>query len=156
MVCETSKGFVRTPDGKCVCPPNTALNENDECTLCQEEKGLKIDERGRCVCALERGLIIDERGNCICPVEFGYRLDARGNCVPVTGVECENNDQCPDNKYCDLITKTCKDPCTTKTCGTNAFCNATNHEAICQCITGYSGDPTVTCCMYFSFFNLMP
>lgn len=106
---------------------------------------MKIDERGRCVCALERGLIIDERGNCICPVEFGYRLDVRGNCIPVTGPECENNDQCPDHKFCNPLTNTCDDPCTKKRCGINALCNATNHQAICQCIAGYTGDAEILC-----------
>jgi len=63
-----------------VCPPGTGLNENEDCTRCLEQNGLKVDERGRCVCALERGLIIDDRGNCICPVEYGYRLNDSGYC----------------------------------------------------------------------------
>lgn len=105
---------------------------------------MKVDERGRCVCALERGLIIDERGNCVCPIEFGYQLDSRGNCIP-KGPECQSDDDCPDNKYCNLEVKTCDDPCTTKNCAVNALCNATNHRAICQCKTGYTGDPNVLC-----------
>lgn len=71
--CPVGKGYVRDDLGNCVCPPGTALNENDDCVKCPEELGLKVDERGRCVCALERGMIIDERGNCVCPVEHGYR-----------------------------------------------------------------------------------
>lgn len=142
-LCRTDKGYIRTPDGKCICPPNTALNENDECIVCPIEKGLKIDEQGRCVCALERGFIRDELGNCVCPIEYGYRLDSRGNCI--TGSECEIDSQCPDNKFCNLNTKTCDDPCASKECGVHALCNATNHQAICQCITGYTGDPEVLC-----------
>jgi hypothetical protein len=65
-----------------VCPPGTGLNQRDECERCPPEKGLKIDERGRCVCDLERGLVINERGDCVCPNEHGYRLDLYGNCVP--------------------------------------------------------------------------
>lgn len=143
--CPIEKGYIQDENGNCVCPPNNALNQNDECVPCPPEKGLKVDESGRCVCALERGMIIDERGNCVCPVEFGYRLDINGNCSPISGPECENDFQCPDHKYCDLNTKTCIDPCGTKKCGTNALCNATNHQAICQCITGYTGDPNVLC-----------
>lgn len=144
-LCRTDKGYVRTADGKCVCPPNSALNENDECIPCRIEKGFKVDERGRCVCALERGLIIDERGNCVCPIEFGYRLDSRGNCIPKSGPECEVDDDCADHKYCNPNTKTCDDPCQTKHCGINALCNATNHRAVCQCIAGYTGDPELLC-----------
>lgn len=140
-----------TPSGECLCPPDTALNENDDCVPCPIEKGLTIDERGRCVCALERGLIIDERGNCVCPVEYGYRLDVRGNCVPVKGPECETDDDCPDHKYCNPNTKTCDNPCATKKCGLYALCNATNHQAICQCIAGYTGNPEKLCSKYFQF-----
>lgn len=59
--------------------------------------------------------------------------------------ECESNDDCPDHRYCNLDTKTCEDPCLTKRCGINALCNATRHQAICQCIFDYSGDPEVAC-----------
>ncbi|KAJ8954750.1 hypothetical protein NQ318_011445, partial [Aromia moschata] len=106
--CRVDKGLIRTPDGKCVCPPNTALNENDECIHCPIEKGLKVDERGRCVCALERGLIIDERGKCVCPIEFGYHLDLRGNCVSTGVVKCEDNDQCAPTEHCNPKTKQCE------------------------------------------------
>lgn len=148
-LCPTDKGFVQGPDGKCICPPTTALNENDECVYCPIEKGLKIDERGHCVCALERGLIIDERGNCICPTEFGYRLDFKGNCIPPSKPECETDDDCADHKYCKATTKTCVDACLEKKCGINAFCNATNHRGICQCISGYRGDAEVICSKFY-------
>jgi hypothetical protein len=59
--------------------------------------------------------------------------------------ECEIDDDCRDYQYCNLDTKSCDDPCLTKNCGTNAFCNATNHIAVCQCITGYSGNPDIYC-----------
>jgi len=134
-LCPIDKGYIRDENGNCICPPNTAMNENDECIPCLIEKGLKVDERGRCVCALERGMIIDERGNCVCPIEFGYRLDSFGNCIP-GGPECETNYDCVDHKYCNLQTKTCEDPCLLKKCGEDEFCNATNHQGICQCLPG--------------------
>lgn len=128
-VCRVDKGYIATPDGKCVCPPNTALNDNDECTHCEVTRGYKI-ERGRCVCDLGRGLIIDERGNCVCPTEHGYTLDSKGNCVLTTG--CEEDDDCADNRYCNPRTKTCDDPCLTKRCEKDHYCNATNHRGICS------------------------
>lgn len=76
------KGYVVDEVGNCVCPPGTGLNANDECVRCLQERGQRIDDRGRCVCALERGMIIDERGNCVCPTEFGYKLDVNGHCAP--------------------------------------------------------------------------
>jgi hypothetical protein len=148
VACWADKGFVTTPDGKCVCPPRTGLNDNNECIPCPEEKGLKVDERGRCVCALEKGLIIDERGNCVCPTEFDYRLDSHGNCISPPGPECETDDQCSDDKYCSPETKTCQNPCLHKKCGTNAFCNASNHVGVCQCKSEYTGDPKIACSEY--------
>lgn len=131
--------------GNCVCPPGSALNENGNCALCSSEKGLKIDERGHCVCNLERGMIIDERGNCICPIEYGYRIDAKGNCIRENEPECHTDDDCPDNRYCNKEIEMCEDPCNLKRCGVNTFCNATNHIAVCQCISGHTGNPEVYC-----------
>ncbi|KAJ8890112.1 hypothetical protein PR048_009619 [Dryococelus australis] len=82
-VCAFEKGFIRDNMGNCVCPPGTGLNENEECARCAEDKGLKVDERGRCVCNFERGMVLDERGNCICPVESGYKM-VGGTCGPHT------------------------------------------------------------------------
>lgn len=134
--------------GNCVCPPGTALNIYDECVICEIEKGFKIDYAGRCVCALERGLIIDDRGKCVCPEEHGYKLTTNGECIQVVVPECEVDADCHDYLYCNTNSKTCEDPCVVKVCGQNAFCNQTNHVAICQCITGYSGDPDLYCSKY--------
>jgi len=112
--------------GQCICLQGTALDIYGECVICETRKGYKI-ENGHCICALERGLIIDERGNCICPEDHGYQLTINGECVPVQTPECERNEDCPDNRYCEQSTKTCEDPCLNYKCGTNAFCNATKH-----------------------------
>lgn len=117
------------------------------------EKGYKIDENGRCVCALERGLIIDKYGNCVCSVEDGYRLDIHGNCIPPPSSECENDDQCADNKFCNPITKTCMNPCPTHRCVQFASCIAINHKAVCQCQPGYTGNPEVNCSKSLNSIN---
>ncbi|BES97160.1 PTI [Nesidiocoris tenuis] len=142
--CPPDKGFVRDSDGNCVCPPGTALNPNDECVRCLPQLGYKIDERGHCVCDLEKGLIIDERGNCKCPTDHGYILDVNGYCKPVFR-ECEVDSDCADHLYCNTETKTCVDPCEEKLCVPNAFCNATRHIAVCQCISGYNKNSNGSC-----------
>jgi hypothetical protein len=145
---------VRDQSGACICPPGSGLDHNGDCINCPAVKGMKVDERGRCVCDLERGMVVDERGNCICPVEFGYVLDRRGYCVKSDQPpppECVVDSDCPDNRYCEQKSNTCQDPCGIKRCGINAFCNATNHRAICQCISGYSGDPEVLCSKFKIF-----
>lgn len=119
---------------------------------CPTDKGYKIDETGHCVCALERGMIIDERGNCICPID--HKLTSRGECIIIIKPECETDDQCADNRYCNRESKTCEDPCTASTCGVNAFCSQANHIASCTCITGYVGDPLVYCSKYSFYLNI--
>lgn len=149
--CQIDKGFVQDKDGNCVCPIGSTIDSYYGCVVCKIEKGYKIDEVGNCVCALERGMIIDERGSCICPIQYGYQLTERGECIRIDRPECENNSECADDKYCKLDTKTCEDPCTIKRCGTNALCNTTNHEAVCQCFTGYTGNPEESCSKIHSY-----
>lgn len=147
-LCPTDRGFIRNANGECVCPPGYGLGIYEDCQLCREEDGLKVDQTGRCVCALERGMIVDERGRCICPVDHGYRLTERGECVRTAVPECSRDSDCSDSKYCDQQTRTCENPCVTKHCGTNTFCNATNHQGICHCIAGYTGNPEEHCSKY--------
>lgn len=144
-MCLITKGYVRDSSGNCRCPSGYAIDIYDECTPCRIEKGYRIDETGRCVCALERGMVIDERGRCVCPIQYGYTLTELGECIlePRTPSECQRNEDCADNRYCNLVTRTCEDPC--KTCGVNAFCNATNHQAKCICKVGFSGNPDIQC-----------
>ncbi|GLH00237.1 Uncharacterized protein GBIM_06671, partial [Gryllus bimaculatus] len=96
-------------------------------------------------------------GRCVCPTEHGYRLQA-GRCVKTTGdtPECEVDEHCPDYRFCNPNSKTCDDPCTANSCGVNAFCNATNHQAHCQCLVGYTGDPSVYCNMTTNFRTDFP
>jgi len=39
------------------------------------------------------------------------------------------------------------DPCTISQCGTNAVCLTQNHQALCSCPPGLSGDPLTYCQM---------
>lgn len=107
------------------------------------------------MCALERGFIIDERGRCICPIEHGYKQTPFGECVidkPPPG--CTSDDECADHMYCHNEKRICVEACLEKVCGVNALCNATNHRAYCQCITGYIGNPEIQCSMCYIFSNI--
>lgn len=153
-MCRIDKGFVRDRNGVCVCPPGNALDINENCTPCRIEKGYKIDESGHCMCALERGMSIDAYGNCVCPIQHGYILTENGECITESrSPGCITDGDCALNRYCNLETKTCDDPCKTKVCGIDALCNATNHRAVCQCITGYTGNPEILCSKFLSLLN---
>lgn len=60
------------------------------------------------------------------------------NCRP----ECTINAECASNLACR--NEKCQDPCI-GSCGVNAQCSVVNHNAICTCVYGYEGNPTVQC-----------
>lgn len=65
-------------------------------------------------------------------------IGAPPNCRP----ECILSSECPLDKSC--INQKCKDPCP-GTCGQYAKCQVVNHNPICSCNIGFTGDPFVRC-----------
>lgn len=61
---------------------------------------------------------------------------------PMCRPECVVSSECSLNKAC--INEKCADPCP-GTCGHNARCNVVNHNPICSCSPGFSGDPFLGC-----------
>lgn len=76
-------------------------------------------------------------GHAVCSCIPNY-VGAPPNCRP----ECMSSSECSQDKSC--INERCKDPCP-GTCGNNALCRVVNHNPICSCSPGYSGDPFVRC-----------
>lgn len=60
------------------------------------------------------------------------------NCRP----ECSISAECPSNLAC--IQQRCSDPCV-GACGSHTYCSVTNHNSVCQCEPGYTGDPFSIC-----------
>jgi hypothetical protein len=56
--------------------------------------------------------------------------------------ECVTSSECPQDKAC--VREKCIDPCP-GTCGLNARCKVLNHNPICTCSPGYTGDPFIQC-----------
>lgn len=79
--------------------------------------------------------VIGEQAACSCLPNY---IGQSPNCRP----ECMINAECPSNMAC--INERCKDPCP-GSCGINARCSAINHNAVCTCVVGYEGNPTVQC-----------
>ncbi|EFX65777.1 hypothetical protein DAPPUDRAFT_229540, partial [Daphnia pulex] len=69
--CEVTEGFIKMPNGTCVCDPL---------------RNLVPGPNGTCICDPEKGLIAGPSGVCVSPV-----------LLP----ECVSNDDCPDDKYCN-------------------------------------------------------
>lgn len=70
-------------------------------------------------------------GACFCDPD--YVGDPYQGCRP----ECILNSDCPSNLAC--LNNKCKDPCP-GTCAQNAICQVINHNAMCTCNIGFSGD----------------
>jgi len=56
--------------------------------------------------------------------------------------ECVSNSECPPTQAC--TNNKCRDPCP-GTCGFNAQCRVINHNPMCVCPSGYTGDALTHC-----------
>ena len=73
-----------------------------------------------------------------CACIQGYFGDPFLACRP----ECTQNPDCPRNRVCR--NQKCVDPCP-GLCGINAVCSISNHVPSCDCLQGYTGNPSVAC-----------
>lgn len=78
---------------------------------------------------------IGNRVVCSCVANY---IGSPPNCRP----ECVVSSECSHDKTC--INQKCRDPCP-GTCGINARCQVVNHNPICSCNNGYTGDPFSRC-----------
>jgi len=78
---------------------------------------------------------INNQAVCTCQESF---VGAPPNCKP----ECVVNSECPQNKACYKYK--CTDPCP-GTCGVEANCRVINHNPLCSCPQGKTGDPFSRC-----------
>ena len=78
---------------------------------------------------------VDCRAVCSCQSTY---VGAPPSCRP----ECIVNSDCSTTQAC--INQKCTNPCA-NICGTGAECRVINHNPICQCPRGYTGDPFIQC-----------
>lgn len=78
---------------------------------------------------------VDNHAVCSCQKDY---IGTPPACRP----ECMVSSECALNKAC--INKKCADPCP-GTCGPEARCQVVNHNPICSCSPGFTGDPFVRC-----------
>lgn len=79
----------------------------------------------------------NDGGRAVCACEAGT-LGAPPACRP----QCVINQDCPLALAC--LSGTCVNPCM-GSCGFNTRCSVQNHQPICTCDVGYSGDPFAGC-----------
>jgi hypothetical protein len=73
----------------------------------------------------------------VCACQPGY-LGIPPECRP----ECVSSSECAPSKAC--LNFKCQDPCI-GTCGRDAKCQIVNHNPICVCPSGWTGDPITGC-----------
>lgn len=79
--------------------------------------------------------VINEQAVCSCvPGFIGSPPTCRPECI--TSSECSLNQACVNQK--------CIDPCP-GTCGIATVCQVVNHNPICACLPGLTGDPFTRC-----------
>lgn len=78
---------------------------------------------------------INDRAICSCLENY---IGAPPTCRP----ECTVSSECFLDKAC--MNQKCVDPCR-GACGDNARCQVINHNPICSCALGYTGDPFIRC-----------
>lgn len=61
---------------------------------------------------------------------------------PACKPECVINSECDSSKAC--INQKCVNPCE-GVCGQKAECRVFNHNPICTCLSGLTGDPFTRC-----------
>ena len=76
-------------------------------------------------------------GHAVCLCQLGF-VGVPPTCRP----ECTVSSECSQNKAC--IENKCADPCP-GSCGLNTKCLTVNHNPICTCTAGHTGNPLVQC-----------
>lgn len=79
--------------------------------------------------------VVNEQAVCSCLPTY---VGSPPSCKP----ECLDSSECPLDRAC--LNQKCSDPCP-NTCGLSAVCTTKNHNPICACPPGFTGDPFTRC-----------
>lgn len=156
--CHSTALCFNTPGSfRCECPAGTfSLNPREQnCEPAQEcSHDGDCDESSRCLldtslgvkkcvnpCTLQKcGLrascsVSNHKAECKCPLNhFGDPYADEGGCH---AIECTENENCSEDKFCDLLTNRCLNPCSGNKCGSHALCIAQAHQGTCSCLPGF-------------------
>lgn len=82
----------------------------------------------------------------VCSCIIGY-IGSPPTCRP----ECVVSSDCILSKACS--NQKCRDPCS-GTCGISAKCHVVNHNPICSCPPGFTGNPFVQCSQIRKYLSI--
>ncbi|KAF2350557.1 EGF-like domain [Trinorchestia longiramus] len=147
---------------KCVCPSGTQGDPLLSCHaifgFCSSDVECKLEQAcvsGECrspcstvppPCGISaQCTVINHRSICQC--RDGWEGDPRRRCTQVQtpiGV-CGRHEDCASDRECERSSGQCLDPCASNPCAASALCFTVNHQPVCNCPEGYSGNPLLEC-----------
>ncbi|KAG8232833.1 hypothetical protein J437_LFUL013159, partial [Ladona fulva] len=119
----------------CSCPPQTS---GDPFIACRHVEPVEASKEpcNPSPCG-PNSICREVDGHAVCSCMTGF-IGSPPTCHP----ECVSSAECPLQQAC--LGQKCRDPCP-GTCGQNARCQVVNHNPICSCSPGMTGDPFVRC-----------
>lgn len=121
---------------RCTCPPGYVGDPFYACNVEPKEVPSPQDPCSPTPCGPNsKCRTVNGQAVCTCMQEY---IGTPPNCRP----ECVVNAECPVHLAC--INRKCADPCP-NTCGVRAQCTTKNHNPICTCPIGFTGDPFTLC-----------
>lgn len=143
MICVCPEGYVSSGSG--TCKPLQPVQDIGGCVSdsdCPSNKACINDIcRNPCNCGTNAECRVKNHKP-VCSCEQGYDGNAEIQCVRIG---CRSDSECSGTHAC--INRECVPACTSdrSICGERAICNGINHKALCQCPSGFSGNPYTAC-----------
>lgn len=146
-------------DGDC---PSFQICQNNICqeqSKCKEDTDCASDEVCRdnrygqleCQHVCKNLVLCGRNAECsasdhqpICKCKEGFFGDPNDDRVGCQPIECQSNTDCASDKVCSEFK--CQVACrVSNPCGENALCISDNHQSLCQCQPGFTGNPAKEC-----------
>eukprot|EP00095_Tigriopus_kingsejongensis_P012598 maker-scaffold642_size120736-snap-gene-0.27 protein:Tk12598 transcript:maker-scaffold642_size120736-snap-gene-0.27-mRNA-1 annotation:"GH13743" len=145
--CRCLPGYSGNPDDRsgCMIFSQNKCSSNAECAeseVCKRSNGQRSCQPACSYLECGVGAVCVVRnhvGKCICPQGLFVGNPQIEGCRKVS---CVENEDCPDNEFCDRLSYTCMDPCQNEICGENALCTVAGHQHKCQCPPSFIPSPT--------------
>lgn len=130
-----------------ICAQQIKCHSDDDCDV---DENCVLDSYGRAECrnSCDGRVLCGRNAECTarqhnaeCACKPGFVGDGNSGCRKI---ECESDNDCSSDKLCD--SNTCRIACLIgESCGTNALCTTENHQKVCHCQPGYTGDARIRC-----------
>lgn len=140
MICICPEGYVSS--GPATCKPTVPIQP----VGCLADSDCAADRacinsicRDPCNCGPNAECRIKDHKP-VCSCAQGYEGNPEIECVHIG---CRSDSECTPSHSC--INRQCVPACSPDTCGHQAECYGINHNPVCECRPGFTGDPRINC-----------